>query len=57
MVSQRELNAVIEQVNSSYNRLLKQLAKLELEVEDLKALNTSKAKSKQKDWLFRLIVL
>ena len=45
MVSNKELEQVVSQVNSSYAALVERIAKLEAEVE---ALSTLKAKSKDK---------
>ena len=44
MVSQRDLNVVIEQINESYAALLKRIAELEAKV----ASNTTKKESKEK---------
>ena len=49
MVSQRDLNQVVDQINSSYDRLLKQIYSLEEKVAALEAFNTILSKkSKEK---------
>ena len=48
MVSHRDLQDVVEQINSSYKSLLERIIALETQVENLKALSTPKVKSKEK---------
>ena len=48
MVSQRDLNQVVEQINASYSLLVKRLTELESELKALKAATTSKKESKEK---------
>lgn len=46
MVSNKELEQVVSQVNSSYAALMARVSKIEAKLESL---NTYKAKSKEKD--------
>jgi hypothetical protein len=52
MVSQRDLQQVVEQINQSYNRLLNKIVKLEEQVVTLESQvasnNTLSSKSKEK---------
>jgi hypothetical protein len=48
MVSQRDLNKVVEQINSSYSVLIERLVALEAELASLKSISTNKKESKEK---------
>jgi hypothetical protein len=48
MVSQRDLNQVVEQINASYSLLVNRLTELESELKTLKAASTPKKESKEK---------
>jgi len=57
MVSHRDLQNVVEQINQSYATLLQKVEVLEAQVLSLSAPTTKTTKSKEKSWLLCEIML